>query len=153
VAYEVAVKDVAEQPIAVIHVARVAQQEIGKEFMAALDKVWPLLKEQGTPTGHNLAVYHRTWQDEGNLTFEASFGVQINGPFQAKDRVTVSGTPGGKVATVKHVGPYQGLHGAYQALDAWLAQNGHTSRGTWEVYGDWTPDESKLETDVYFLID
>jgi hypothetical protein len=52
-----------------------------------------------------------------------------------------------------HIGSYAGLAAAHQAIHSWHAA---TSRAfgacSWEIYGDWTPDETRLETQVVYLL-
>jgi effector-binding domain-containing protein len=67
--------------------------------------------------------------------------------------VTLGETPSGRAAHTLHRGPYDGLPGAYDAIHAWAQSVGATLSGTaWEIYSDWTDDQSKLETDVYCLL-
>jgi hypothetical protein len=67
--------------------------------------------------------------------------------------VTPAETPAGQVATAVHVGDYAQLPRTHEAIHAWRAQAGRAFAGTsWEVYGDWSADPSKLETTVCYLL-
>jgi effector-binding domain-containing protein len=60
--------------------------------------------------------------------------------------------PSCRAAHTTHVGPYQELPAAHQAVHAWLRAEGQREVGlNWEVYGDWDDDPAKLVTDVYYL--
>ncbi len=61
-------------------------------------------------------------------------------------------TPGGRAATAIHVGPYQNMSMTTQAIRRWIVDQGLTPGIDWEVYGDWSDDESKRRTQVYFLV-
>ena len=63
-----------------------------------------------------------------------------------------SGIPGGPPATATHVGPYQNMYVTNQAIRRWVVAQGLKPGIDWEVYGDWTEDESKLTTQIYFLV-
>jgi effector-binding domain-containing protein len=61
--------------------------------------------------------------------------------------------PGGMVATVVHMGPYQKLPEAHAAVRGWCAEHGHALAGpSWEIYGDWTDNPAELRTDVFYLL-
>jgi effector-binding domain-containing protein len=79
--------------------------------------------------------------------------VQVIGPFEREGEVSYTETPAGEVAMTTHVGSYAGLAGAHQAVHSWCAATGRSLGGcSWEIYGDWTDDEEKLETQVVYLV-
>jgi effector-binding domain-containing protein len=52
-----------------------------------------------------------------------------------------------------HIGSYSNLAGAHQAINSWCAAAGRTIGScSWEIYGDWSDDETKLETQVVYLL-
>jgi len=61
--------------------------------------------------------------------------------------------PAGEVVVTRHVGPYEGLSAAQDALEAWMSANGRTAAGpAWEVYLNGPPDTTdpaQFDTDVY----
>jgi len=62
-------------------------------------------------------------------------------------------TPAGSAATTLLVGPYSRMAAAHDAIHAWCAANGkQIGDASWELYGDWTDDESRLETRIYYLL-
>jgi effector-binding domain-containing protein len=60
----------------------------------------------------------------------------------------------GRPAHAVHVGPYGEMDRTYIRLHAWSrAENLRLTGESWEVYGDWTEDASKLETGLFLRID
>jgi len=52
-----------------------------------------------------------------------------------------------------HVGAYDRLKEAHDAIHAWRKANNRVFAGkSWEIYGDWSDDPSKLETTVRYLL-
>jgi effector-binding domain-containing protein len=80
-------------------------------------------------------------------------GVQVPGPFDSPGPVVCSATPGGTAARAVHVGPYDRLGEAHDAIREWCKQNNHPIAGPfWEVYGHWNDNPNQLRTDVYYLL-
>ena len=51
------------------------------------------------------------------------------------------------------VDSYANLHRTYAALNSWCSQHALALTGqSWEVYGDWTEDPSKLETGLFLRV-
>jgi effector-binding domain-containing protein len=119
----------------------------------ALDQVWAFLRSQpGLRTdGHNIFVYHHPAKDGDPMN--ADFGVEVTREFAESGEVRPVRTPSGEAAVVRHVGAYDGLPEAHGAIHAWAMESGralgHTS---WEIYGDWNDDPTKLETLVLYLL-
>jgi effector-binding domain-containing protein len=121
-----------------------------------LGEVWDFIKtNQITATGHNVIVYSEEMRGaEGDLAFDALFGVEVRGIFNPSSRVTDASTPGGPSAKTVHWGPYAELPRAHDAVRRWCAQNGQRMSGTnWEVYGDWSDDPAQLRTDVFYSLE
>jgi effector-binding domain-containing protein len=84
---------------------------------------------------------------------QVDFGVEVVRPFERAGDVHATETPAGEVALAVHVGRYDGLGKTHAAIQAWCAEHGRPLAGkSWEVYGDWTDDESKLETTIAYLL-
>ncbi|MES1200318.1 MAG: GyrI-like domain-containing protein [Pseudomonadota bacterium] len=151
-AYEVTVETVSAAPIAAVRRQARAGQ-IGAVWKPALDQVWAFLRQHpGLWTdGHNLFLYHHAAARGDPM--EIDFGVQVTRSFPHESEVRCVDTPAGEVAIALHVGGYDTLHLAHEAVHAWLAQSGRTSAGiSWELYGDPSPDPAKTETRVYYLL-
>ena len=124
-------------------------RDIPAQFGAHLDRVWQFGRDRDFETTHNVFVYH--WDDGAPPLIE--FGVQVDREFSADGDIVCSRTPGGRVATATHVGPYDQLGVTHEAVRQWCREHGHEpAPANWEVYGDWDHDPAKLETVVYQLL-
>ncbi len=154
--YDVRVVEVAPGPLAVVRgVARAGS--ISPTVMELFDQVYRLLAGgQVQQDGQNVVVYLNAPDKNLLKTPDGcpiEVGVQVTAPFTDGGGLISSATPGGWAATVAHMGPYEQLGQAYQALDQWCAANHRTQAGPfWEVYGDWSDDPAQLRTDVYLLL-
>ena len=127
--------------------------QVGSAWKPALDQVWAFLKlNPGLRTdGHNVFLYHHpaSRQDPMNV----DFGVEVTRTFERDGEVYPTKTSAGKVATALHIGPYERMGETHQAIHTWAATNKLTLAGkSWEIYGDWTDDPSKLETRIEYLL-
>jgi len=145
--YEITTEKVTSQPIASIDV-HASPEELGGLIPRLLDEVWTQLEAAGIDRlARNVVIYY----DE-EVHLEA--GIEAPADFQGQDRVESSSTPAGLAARTVHMGPYERLGDAHEALRRWCAEHGHHTVGpVWEVYGEWNDDTSKLRTEVYYLID
>ena len=150
--YEVAIEDVAPRRLAAVRES-LRQSEIPQRIQSLLGEVWTHLRANGVPTDHNIAVYERALQRDGELVLDAVFGVEVLADFEPNARVVKASTPTGRVATAVHWGDYSGISEAHAALDQWCSEHGFRSDGPhWEVYGDWFDDPAKVRTDVFVLL-
>ena len=123
---------------------------LGGDIVRLLNEVWPVLRQQGVRTDHNVVVYRGG--SGGTLTVDV--GVEVLSSFEDRGEVGHILTPTGEVATTAHFGEYSDMGHAYSALERWCADHGRTPAGVnWEVYGDWEDDPAKRRTDVYFLLE
>jgi effector-binding domain-containing protein len=148
VPYDVRTEQAGPRSLAAVHATTNGQQLVA-DMMRGLDMVWPMLREQGVRTGHNVVVYY-----EGvGGGFDIDAGVEVFTEFADQGEVRHVSTPAGEVATTAHFGEYSDVDGAYTALDDWCAASGRRVAGIrWEVYGDWADDPALRRTDVYFLL-
>jgi effector-binding domain-containing protein len=148
VPYEVRVEQAMPRILAAVQ-AVTTPERLSTDIIRLLDQVWPLLREQGARTGHNVVIYRPG--EAGALTIDA--GVEVLSGFTESGPVRRVTTPAGEVAVTAHFGEYSALGGAYAALEQWCTANGRGSAGVnWEVYGDWDEDPAKRRTDVYALL-
>lgn len=134
------------------------------ELAAAFDRWIPQIVAKTSSIGASIAGapfarYHRFGPDGTDVeigfpvsTVPAdlrSLAAEPLGP------VAASALPGGTVATGVHIGPYDGLNGAYDALHAWIhAQPGvDDGDGPWEVYvtdPSAVSDPADLRTEIFW---
>ena len=147
--YEVEVVQVEAAPFAKV-TRRGTLAQIGELAMPALDEVGAAVRAAGVETRHNLIVYREAPGGE----FDMEMGVEVApGATLSEGAVVIGETPSGGAAHVLHRGPYDQLPAVYETIRSWAPSQDITLSGTaWEVYGDWSEDASKLETDVYYLL-
>ena len=98
-----------------------------------------------------LFLYHHT--ERRNEAMNIDFGVQVARPFEREGNVQCIETPTGEVARTVHVGPYDRLGDAHNAIHAWCAANNQKiAQASWEIYGDWNDDPALLETTIKYLL-
>jgi hypothetical protein len=85
-----------------------------------------------------------------------SYGVLVSTPLQralAAVRQTAKQPELVAAVSTVHWGSYAGLRAANAAIHHWCQANGRLIAGpSWDVYGDWSDDRSKVRTDVYYLL-
>lgn len=83
-------------------------------------------------------------------------GAVVSRPIDGDGDVVPGELPGGRVARIMHVGPYDALSQTYEALREWMAeQDVNPGMGMWEVYLDdpsATTDPATLRTEVNWLL-
>jgi effector-binding domain-containing protein len=149
VPYEVRTEWVSPRALAAVR-ADTTRERLGADIVRLLDLVWPVLREQGARTGHNVVVY---FPGDGG-SFPIDVGVEAFSDFTDRGQVRHASTPAGEAAAVAHYGEYSAMASAYAALESWCRDNGRRPAGVnWEVYGDWDEDPAKRRTDVHFLLE
>lgn len=144
--YEVQVVELPEQPAAVVR-AHVAHDGIAAFLGPAFGEVMAAVGTQhaqvaGPPFGR----YRPT--DDGGWDIEAGF--PVTAAISEQGRVHLAYLPGGRAARTLHVGEYQALGAAYEAVTKWLIDNGFVAAGEpWECYLD-GPEVASPRTEVYF---
>lgn len=149
---EVRIETVPARKLAAVR-RQVLVGQVASAWRPALDKVWEFLrKNPGLRTdGHNIFLYHHP--PNRQLPMDVEFGVEVVRPFTASGEVVLVETPAGKVASALHIGPYDQMNKTHAAIHDWAATNGASFAGkSWEIYGDWTDDVSKLETRIEYLL-
>jgi effector-binding domain-containing protein len=151
-AYQVVVQTVSPRPIAAVR-REVHIGDVWAAWQAPLDLVWAFLRTHpGIWTdGRNLFLYRHPAQRDAPM--DVDFGVEVVGPFEGDGEVTFRQTPAGQVASTLHVGPYDRLIDAHNAIHAWAAANGRAIGGySWEIYGHVTDDPATPEVEVVYLL-
>ena len=121
-------------------------QELGKAY-GTIGQYLGQLGEQ--PAGAPYAAYFN-WDSKD---FDVEIGFPVSGTFSEKDDIKSSEIPGGKLARCLYTGPYNKIEPAYNALTAWVKENGYEATGVaYEFYlndpGE-TPQE-ELMTQIVF---
>jgi effector-binding domain-containing protein len=149
--YDVVVETAYPELVAAVRVI-VPIGGIARAWKPALDQVWAFLKTNGgLGHGHNLFLYHHP--ERRNEAMNIDFGVQVVHRFERDGDVRCVETPAGEVARTVHVGPYDRLSDAHNAIHAWCAANNRKiAAASWEIYGDWKDDPALLETTIKYLL-
>lgn len=150
-------KDISIQVVTARRIAAVRRhvrvEQIASTWRPALDQVWAFLRQNpGLRTdGHNIFLYHHPANRQSPMDID--FGVEVTRPFDRAGEVFLTETPAGKVAAALHIGPYERLGKTHDAIHSWASANKIAFGGkSWEIYGDWAEDTSKLETRVEYLL-
>jgi effector-binding domain-containing protein len=152
VGYEIEVIEVEAVPTAVM-IDTTTADAIAATIRRLLDPVWAHIRSSDLVPGHNIVLYRGAPQQPGGAEIEV--GVQVDRRIEETTATGVRGSelPAGRVARTVHVGHYDALGDAYEALDRWAADAGETlGLPFWEIYGDWQDDPAKLETVVSHLL-
>ncbi|MDB5531803.1 MAG: hypothetical protein JWO28_118 [Hyphomicrobiales bacterium] len=149
--YDVVVESVQSELVAAVQ-TKVPIGGISAAWKPALDQVWVFLKASAKlQPGHNLFLYHHP--EDRNEPMDIDFGVRVAQPFEREGNVQCIRTPAGEVARTVHVGPYDRLGDAHNAVHAWCAANGRKiGQASWKIYGDWNANPALLETTIRYLL-
>ncbi|HJQ41147.1 MAG TPA: GyrI-like domain-containing protein [Thermoanaerobaculia bacterium] len=126
---------------------------IASAWKPALDQVWAFLRSQPglRAGGHNIFLYHHPARRTDPM--DVDFGVEMTQSFTPSEEVFEATTPAGEAAIAVHRGGYDQLHATHDAIHQWARSHDRTFAGqSWEIYGDWSSDPSKLETTVVYLL-
>ena len=125
----------------------VPRSEIPARIRKMYDVVYGWLRDAPVrQAGHNYALYDQCTP----RSLRVRVGFPVSAQFADTNLVKCVQLAPGRAAHAVHVGPYADLHRTYAALHAWCSGRELTLTGeSWEVYGDWTDDSSKLETELF----
>lgn len=152
-AYEIELKELDPQPMVSIRsTCKVA--EIGPILRETLLEVFHYLDRRGVrPAGPPFTRYH----SYNGTDCEIEAGFPVAEPQPGEDRITAGELPGGTAACTVHVGPYEDLPDAHDALDRWIHERGRKSRGPqWESYltdPGKEPDPHKRKTELIWPVE
>lgn len=127
-----------------------------EELPHLFDRAYPLvasvLAEQGVPPGEAVGCYTSPPGD----TMDLEVGFTTDVAAQDDGEVVASTLPGGDVARLTHLGPYDELARSWETLAAWIHEQGRRPGAAyWEVYvTEPTPetDPRTLRTDLFWLL-
>jgi effector-binding domain-containing protein len=105
---------------------RAPVQDLPRHFERIYGSIVQYLTELGEmPTGAPFAGYYN--MDMQDLDVEAGF--PVTGPLPGRGDIRPGALPGGKVVTCLHVGPYDAVGPAYDAMGRWIKDNGYEAAG------------------------
>ncbi len=150
--YTVSLEVSRPRTIAAVH-ARVPIGEIASVFRRYLDQVYAAARAGVVHLdGQNVFLYRGVPDRPSHV--DVAFGVGVTAPFAAVGAVEPTPLPVGEVVTTTHWGSYATLGAAHDAVAEWCRVHGRRKAGaSWEVYGHWTDDETRLRTDVFHLLE
>jgi hypothetical protein len=109
------------------------------DIRALFDKLYA---EPKPGRGLNIVLYPGSVGGE----FEIACGVLV-------DHGGNASTPAGTVATTVHIGPYNQMKPAHEAIHQWARDNNRQLAGpSSEIYGHWSDDPANLRTDIFYLL-
>jgi effector-binding domain-containing protein len=109
--YEVRTEQASPRALAAVR-ETTTPSRLSADIVRLLDMVWPVLRDQGVRTGHNVVVYHNGPGD----AFTVDVGVEALTDFADSGPVRHVLTPSGEVAATAHYGEYSDMASAYAAL-------------------------------------
>lgn len=133
--YEVIERVLVEQPTVVMR-HRLEVTGIAAWIGPAFSRVQQAICAAGLwPDGMPFARYQKVPEMAATFDVEAGFPVSRPLPECTAGDVHPSRLPGGPAAVTLHVGPYDAMTPAYEALEKWIADRGGTPDGPpWECY-------------------
>jgi len=116
----------------------------GEEIRELMKPLWETVQAKGIKTK---GINHVVYEADG----EVFAGVEPVDAVPADLGLTKKDLQIGRHASWKHVGPYHLLGGIHQEIVRSLHEQGlKDGRPAVEIYGHWTEDESKLETEIIY---
>ena len=142
--YEMELVDLQEQQTAIVR-GHVPFLDIADFLAGAFGEVAEAVAQQDAgPAGPPFAQF--AMRSDG---FDIEAGFPTSTPVEPTGRVIAGTLPGGRTARTLHRGPYSEVAAAYDALAAWVTDDGYRPSGApWESYLD-EPDVPEPRTMVY----
>jgi AraC family transcriptional regulator len=124
-----------------------------EQVTSALGRILPKVRKHLTDSGiAPISPPFACWFKYEAKIVEFEAGLMVANPVPGSGEIVPSELASGRQATTIHVGPYQNIGGAYEALHSWLTEHSETKAGApWEVYITdpmFTPP-AKLRTKIY----
>ena len=154
-------RELTEQPTVTVRIRQpMAETDMGRLFATYLPLVFDRLGAAGVrPAGAAFGRYHQFNPD----AVDVEIGIPVAAPPDgfpsladaAPGEPGTSSLPGGLVAVVTNVGPYENLRRAYDDLHEWIhAQGRDEGDGPWESYIDdpGDTDSAQLRTEIVWPV-
>lgn len=149
--YDFEITEQKEQPVLSVR-TRTSAGSLSQACGKAYGAVYQALGEQGqSPAGIPFVAYYN--MDMADLDVE--IGVPVAKPIPGRGEVIQSVIPAGKQASCVYKGPYGQIGPAYDALGAWITEQGATPTGVcYEFYLNepGAVPEEELLTKIVFLL-
>lgn len=147
--YPVTVKTITARPILSVRI-KCKTADLSKQFGKYFGVLYGFAAQnKGKPSGMPLAIYHGFDKD----TVDVEIACPLAAPIKGKGQVKAGKLYAGEVAATYHLGPYNELPKAHDAMKKWLTANKREAAGAfWEVYTSdpTTVKPSEVRTDVFF---
>ena len=129
--YQCELKEQAAQPALSVR-THAAVQDLPALFGKAYGAIMQYLAELSEqPAGMPFAAYY----DMNMQNMDVEIGFPVARPLAGKGEIQASEFPGGKLASVMHIGPYDQMRPAYDALTQWVKAQGYEATGiAYELY-------------------
>jgi effector-binding domain-containing protein len=129
--YEITSRSLEEVETAVEY-ATLERADVGAWLGKAYPEIAAYLERKGAgPTGPPFARYRPVGPD----TFEVEAGYPASTPVGGEGEIEPSDLPAGPAATTVHIGYFDTITAAYDALAKWIRDNGGEPNGDgWDVY-------------------
>jgi effector-binding domain-containing protein len=151
--YQIVPRTVTEQPTLVVR-GKVCAEHIGSWLSRAYREIGDHAARAGVGFSGPAFALFRPIESE-LLEFEVEAGFPVASAARGDGTVESSRLPGGDAATTLHMGSYDTLAGAHEAVEAWIAGQGYpTDRPCWEVYYSdpiSEPDANRWRTEIVQL--
>lgn len=149
-AYVCEIKDQPERPTLSVR-THAAVQDLPQLFGQIYGALMQYMSEMGAqPAGEPFAAYYN--MDMQNLDVEIGF--PVSRPLPARGEIQSGALPAGKFALTIHIGPYDTVGAAYEALTQYVKESGYEPTGVaYEFYfsGPETPPE-EIRTQIAFPV-
>ena len=151
-AYEIEVRELQPQATLAVRVS-VPMSAISTVMGEVFGELYGYMGRAGlTPAGMPYARYHSFGAEE----IDMEVGAPVSGVAEGEGRMVPGELPGGPAAVTWHIGPYDTLAAAYDAITAWMGQQGREPAGApWEAYWtgpDTVTDPAEYRTEVFWPI-
>ena len=149
--YRVELKDQTRRDVAVV-CFRATASDMGRHMGTALGTVYEHLVRAGVKSqGLAVAIYRSTGVE---AQFDVRVGFVVPSAIRGDGHVVPAELPECEAAVVLHVGPYDRLHFAYDAIRSWMAETGYEpTELMWEEYFSPPPTPpAKMRTQVVWPV-
>lgn len=152
--YEIRTREERAQPIISIR-TRTSIANIGEDLSRAFGELFKFLgRSFRRPAGAPFCLYHDAEFKEEDIDMEVC--VPTKKKLWSRGEITAEELPGGPVAYTLHVGAYENISRAYQALAGWIQEHGHETSGpareTYLVGPTQVKDRAAYQTEVAWPI-